>query len=84
METRQILAEPSRAQALIIWFHHRGPIPVIIGGWAVYFHNSYLGSYTINGHSYDPYETPVLNANRCNTRKTLGVRHTRAFKHCKN
>ncbi len=29
---------------LLLWFHHQGPTPIVIGGWAVYFYNPYLGS----------------------------------------
>jgi len=50
LEGRKILAEHSYSEleALLIWFHHQGPTPIIIGGWAVYFYNSYLGSVDID------------------------------------
>jgi hypothetical protein len=50
MEQRGILAEHSYNEllSLLEWFHKRGPIPIIIGGWAVYFYNSYLGSIDID------------------------------------
>lgn len=50
MEERRILAKHSYNEllALLKWFHKRGPIPIIIGGWAVYFYNSYLGSVDID------------------------------------
>ena len=50
MESREILAERSyhELETLLIWFQHQGPTPVIIGGWAVYFYNSYLGSVDID------------------------------------
>ena len=50
MEERIILAEHSYKELLdlLIWFHHQGPIPIIIGGWAVYSYNAYLGSVDID------------------------------------
>ncbi len=33
---------------LLLWFHHQGPTPIVIGGWAVYFYNPYLGSVDID------------------------------------
>ncbi|MBD3170974.1 hypothetical protein GF326_00740 [Candidatus Bathyarchaeota archaeon] len=50
METRNLLAEHSyqELQDLLLWFHHQGPIPIIIGGWAVYLYNPYLGSVDID------------------------------------
>jgi len=46
MESQRVLAEHSYEElmSLLDWFARRGPIPTIIGGWAVYFYNSYLGS----------------------------------------
>ena len=34
--------------SLLKWFSLSGPIPTIIGGWAVYFYNSYFGSIDID------------------------------------
>lgn len=34
--------------SLLKWFSHFGPIPTIVGGWAVYFYNSYFGSIDID------------------------------------
>ncbi|MBD3207693.1 hypothetical protein GF319_15295 [Candidatus Bathyarchaeota archaeon] len=50
MENRNILAEHSfrELKDLLLWFHHQGPFPIIIGGWAVYSYNSYLGSVDID------------------------------------
>lgn len=50
MENKELLAEHSyhELETLLIWFQHQGPTPVIIGGWAVYFYNSYLGSVDID------------------------------------
>ena len=50
MEKSGILAEHSfkELQDLLLWFHHQGPVPIIIGGWAVYSYNSYLGSVDID------------------------------------
>lgn len=50
MENRNLLAEHSfeEMQDLLLWFHHQGPVPIIIGGWAVYSYNSYLGSVDID------------------------------------
>ncbi len=50
METRNLLAEHSykELQDLLLWFHHQGPRPIIIGGWAVYLYNPYLGSVDID------------------------------------
>jgi hypothetical protein len=33
---------------LLLWFHHQGPTPILIGGWAVYLYNSYTGSVDID------------------------------------
>jgi hypothetical protein len=54
MVQRKILADHSynELMSLLEWFKKRGPIPTIIGGWAVYFYNSYLGSVDIDLVSY--------------------------------
>ena len=46
----EILAEESYRELvrLLKWFSSFGPIPTIIGGWAVYFYNSYFGSMDID------------------------------------
>lgn len=46
----EILVEESRSELvwLLRWFSRFGPIPTIIGGWAVYFYNSYFGSIDID------------------------------------
>jgi len=46
----EILAKDSYNEllSLLKWFTHFGPIPTIIGGWAVYFYNSYFGSIDID------------------------------------
>ena len=33
---------------LLLWFHHQGPTPILIGGWAVYLYNSYVGSVDVD------------------------------------
>lgn len=50
MKQKRILAEHSYNEIidLLNWYKRRGPIPTIIGGWAVYFYNSYLGSVDID------------------------------------
>ncbi len=50
MANHDILAEKSykELEDLLLWFHHGGPTPIIIGGWAVYFYNPYLGSVDID------------------------------------
>lgn len=50
MEKRNILAQHSYQELLDLlqWFHHQGPVPIIIGGWAVFCYNSYLGSVDID------------------------------------
>lgn len=50
MEGQNILAKHSyqELQDLLLWFHHQGPIPIIIGGWAVFCYNSYIGSVDID------------------------------------
>jgi hypothetical protein len=50
MEQSRILADHSYREflSLLDWFYLHGPIPIIIGGWAVFFHNSYLGSTDID------------------------------------
>lgn len=54
MALRNVLARHSFDEllSLLDWFTRRGPIPTIIGGWAVYFYNSYLGSVDIDLVSY--------------------------------
>jgi len=46
----EILVEDSYNEltSLLKWFSLFGPIPTIIGGWAVYFYNSYFGSIDID------------------------------------
>jgi len=46
----EILIEDSYDElvSLLKWFYLFGPIPTIIGGWAVYFYNSYFGSIDID------------------------------------
>jgi hypothetical protein len=46
----EILIEDSYQElvSLLKWFSLFGPIPTIIGGWAVYFYNSYFGSIDID------------------------------------
>jgi hypothetical protein len=50
MSDKTILAEHSYKELVELshHFHHYGPIPIIIGGWAVFFYNSYLGSIDID------------------------------------
>lgn len=50
METREILAEHSYKELLSLcdWFLLYGPIPIVIGGWAVFIYNSYMGSADID------------------------------------
>jgi hypothetical protein len=50
MASLSLLAEHSYNELLdlLLWFHHQGPAPIIIGGWAVYSYNSYLGSVDID------------------------------------
>lgn len=50
MSNREILAENSYQELIKLGHHfaHFGPIPNIIGGWAVYFYNSYYGSVDID------------------------------------
>ncbi|MGQ9720962.1 MAG: hypothetical protein ACUVXA_06515 [Candidatus Jordarchaeum sp.] len=52
----EIIVEDSYKElvSLLKWFSFFGPIPTIIGGWAVYFYNSYFGSIDIDivGESY--------------------------------
>ena len=45
-----ILVEESYKELVrfLKWFSSFGPIPTIIGGWAVYFYNSYFGSMDID------------------------------------
>jgi len=50
MNSFKVLVEESYSElvSLLKWFSHFGPIPIIIGGWAVYFYNSYFGSVDID------------------------------------
>jgi len=50
MGQSRILADHSYREllSLLDWFYLHGPIPIIIGGWAVFFYNSYLGSVDID------------------------------------
>ena len=50
MNSLKVLVEESYSElvSLLKWFSHFGPIPTIIGGWAVYFYNSYFGSIDID------------------------------------
>ena len=50
MSDREILAEHSYQELIKLGHHfaHYGPIPNVIGGWAVYFYNSYYGSVDID------------------------------------
>jgi len=50
MEEHNILAEHSYRELtdLLLWFYHQGPIPVLIGGWAVFCYSSYMGSVDID------------------------------------
>lgn len=50
MSERHIVADHSYNEllSLLEWYKRRGPIPTIIGGWAVYLYNSYLGSVDID------------------------------------
>lgn len=50
MSDREILAENSFQELIKLGHHfaHFGPIPNIIGGWAVHFYNSYYGSVDID------------------------------------
>ena len=46
----EVLAEESYNEllGLLYWFSLHGPIPTLIGGWAVFIYNSYLGSVDID------------------------------------
>ncbi len=46
----EVLAEESYRELLDLlnWFSLHGPIPTLIGGWAVFIYNSYLGSVDID------------------------------------
>ncbi|MHA1712320.1 MAG: hypothetical protein ACTSUS_09775 [Candidatus Freyarchaeota archaeon] len=50
MKPLKVLIEESYSElvSLLKWFSLFGPIPTIIGGWAVYFYNSYFGSMDID------------------------------------
>jgi len=60
----EILTEDSYNElvSLLKWFSHFGPIPTIIGGWAVYFYNSYFGSIDIDivGPSHQGHFTDII------------------------
>ena len=50
MEELTVVARHSYREFLdlLLWFHHQGPTPILIGGWAVYLYNSYSGSVDID------------------------------------
>jgi len=50
MSQTEILAQESYNELLNLldWFSLHGPIPTLIGGWAVFTYNSYLGSVDID------------------------------------
>jgi hypothetical protein len=50
MENLTLIARRSYQELLdlLLWFHHQGPTPIVIGGWAVYLYNSYTGSVDID------------------------------------
>jgi len=50
MEELTVVARHSHRELLdlLLWFHHQGPTPILIGGWAVYLYNSYTGSVDID------------------------------------
>lgn len=50
MSARDIIAEESHGELinLLRWFSKSGPTPTLIGGWAVWMYNSYLGSVDID------------------------------------
>ncbi len=50
MEPLKVLVKESYSElvSLLKWFSLFAPIPTIIGGWAVYFYNSYFGSIDID------------------------------------
>ena len=50
MSEAEILAEESfeELKELLRWFSHSGPVPTLIGGWAVWLYNSYFGSVDID------------------------------------
>jgi len=60
----EILIEDSYNElaSLLKWFSLFGPIPTIIGGWAVYFYNSYFGSIDIDivGPSHQGQFTDII------------------------
>ncbi|MFH2112793.1 MAG: hypothetical protein ABIJ47_16215 [Candidatus Bathyarchaeota archaeon] len=50
MEELTVIARHSYQELLdlLLWFHHQGPTPILIGGWAVYLYNSYTGSVDVD------------------------------------
>lgn len=60
----EILIEDSYNElvSLLKWFSLFGPIPTIIGGWAVYFYNCYFGSIDIDivGPSHQGHFTDII------------------------
>lgn len=50
MSVHDIIAEESHSELvnLLRWFSKSGPTPTLIGGWAVWMYNSYLGSVDID------------------------------------
>lgn len=60
----EVLIEDSYNElvSLLKWFSLFGPIPTIIGGWAVYFYNSYFGSIDIDivGPSHQGHFTDLI------------------------
>ncbi len=50
MSTSEVLAQESYKELinLLRWFSKSGPTPTLIGGWAVWMYNSYLGSVDID------------------------------------
>ena len=50
MEELTVIARHSYQELLdlLMWLHHQGPTPILIGGWAVYLYNSYTGSADID------------------------------------
>jgi len=50
MSTGEVLAQESYEELinLLRWFSRSGPTPTLIGGWAVWMYNSYLGSADID------------------------------------
>jgi hypothetical protein len=50
MSTHEVLAQESYKELvnLLRWFSKSGPMPTLIGGWAVWIYNSYFGSIDID------------------------------------